>query len=273
MAPRSTQRQRVLAFSLLETVIALGVLVSGFAVFFRLYHVALNYAGGAHRKAVAANVAQRQLVNLRGWAAQPKAGGGYNFDDWTTTPTDVSLDDEDHPEYRVRIQTAFTTGVSPNSRLVVGPVGFEQKSLEATFRKVQITVTWARESLEIVSLVADPTRRLRPVGTPSPSSKPVEITGPSGVVARDAPVNLSLKVFDSDGREIPDVMAKWYVKPINGVGQVSNPIEGATATFVNVSEKMDGTPQYTGGQCRVTARVVYRGEEAWGESEILDLAP
>jgi hypothetical protein len=252
------------ALSLLETIMALGLLVAGFTVFFRLYHSALTYSTAGERKTLAANIAQRQLIKLRGWAVQP-AAGGRNFDDWTAY-TDVSFPDEEYPDYQVRIQSAFAAAVSPNSELIVGPAGFEKKSLDATFRKVQITVSWSQGTLEVVSLIGDPTRRLRAVN-------PVVITGPAGTVARDAKVDLSLKVFDTNDREIPDLMARWYVKPINGVGQVGSPIEGGTATFVNVSEKMDGSPQYTGGQCRVTARVVYRGEEAWGESDILDLAP
>lgn len=262
MPPQLTNCRRGL--SLLETIIAFGVLVAGFAVFFRLYHSALTYSSSGERKTLAANVAQRQLVKLRGWAFQ-NSGGGRNFDDWTSY-TDVTFPDEEHPEYQVRIQSAFVDGVSPNSQLIVGPLGFEKKSLESTFRKVQITVSWSQGDLEVVSLIADPTRRLRELN-------PVEITGPGGTVARDESVALSLKVYDTDDREIPDIMARWYVKPINGVGKVSSPIEGGTATFVNVSEKMDGTSQYTGGQCRVTARIVYRGQEAWGESDILDLSP
>lgn len=258
-------KRRSSGMSMLETIIALGLLVSAFAVFFRLYHVALGYAAAGERRMQAASVAQRQLVKLRGWALEAN-GTGTNFDDWSAY-TDTSFNDEEHPAYKVRIQSAFVTSVSPNSSLLAGPLGFDKKSLESSTRKVQITVSWDSESLLVASLIASPPRQLRRIN-------PVEISGWSGgSVARDQSIPLTVKVYDSNDVQIPDVMARWYVKPINGVGKVDSPLEGDSATFINVSEKMDGTPQHTGGQCRVRARVVYRGREVWGESDIMDLAP
>jgi Tfp pilus assembly protein PilV len=252
--------------SLLETIIAFGVLVAGFAVFFRLYHSALTYSSAGTRKTFAASVAQRQLVKLRAWASEPVTGG-RNFDNWGPF-TNVTFSDPEHPDYQVHIQSAFVDAVSPNFSLITGPTGFEKKTMEATFRKVQITVSWPPQGeFELVSLIADPTRQLR-------ETDPVVITGPSGAIARDTPTTMTLKAYDTDNREIPDLMARWYVKPIDGVGQIdanTSPIEGGSATFINASEKMDGTTQHTGGTCRVTARVVYRGQEAWGESGLLDL--
>jgi type II secretory pathway pseudopilin PulG len=256
---RRSPRQSRAGFSLLETLIAFAVLIGAFTVFFRLYHSALNYSSRTEREVIAANVAQRQLVKLRGWSSAP-SGGGLGFDDWSKY-ADVTFDDEEYPEYKVRIRSAFTPVISPSSELIDG---VDQKTFESTFRKVQITVSWLQGSFEIVSLVADPTRQLRDVD-------PVLVDGVAGTVPMDGTVPFTIKVFDTSGREIPDMMVHWYVKPIDGTGQISSDVEGTTATFVNVSEKMDKTPQYTGGSCRVTARVSYRGQEVWGESGVLVL--
>ncbi len=249
------------AYSLIETIIAFGVLVGAFAVFFSLYYAALSYSGKTDREVIAATVAQRQLTKLRGWASEP-VGTNRGFDDWSQF-TDVSFTDEDYPDFQVRIQSAFETVTSPTSSLIDGP---DPRVMSGTFRKVQVTVSWTDDSLTMMSLIGDPSRRLR-------AAQPIEMLGSGGTVARDAEVAFSLKVFDTDGREIPDVMARWYVKAITGAGSITSNAVGSTATFKNVSEKFDGTPQYTGGECRVTARVVYGGQEAWAESDLLVLDP
>ncbi len=256
---RSRATRSEAAFSLLETLIAFAVLIGAFAVFFQLYHSALNYSSRTQREVIAANVAQRQLVKLRGWTSLPQ-GSGLGFDDWSAYK-DVKFDDEEFPEYKVRIRSNFTPVISPSSLLVDGG---NQKTLESTYRKVQITVSWTQGSFEIVALVADPTRQLRDVD-------PVVVEGPAGTVPKDGTMPFTVKVYDTMGREIPDIMAHWYVSPIDGTGKISSDVEGTTATFVNISEKMNKTVQYTGGRCRVTARVNYRGQEVWGESDILVL--
>ena len=248
-------------FSILETIIAFGILISAFTVFFRLYISALNYSGQADRKLTAANVAQRQLVKLRAWSALP-VSGGRGFDDWSSF-TDTTFPDEEYPNYQVRIQSASLPVVSPASELATG---VNIKTLNGSYRKVQITVSWPEGSVQCVSLVADPTRQLR-------TTDPVVVNGPGGTIARDATRNFTVSVFDNDNQAIPDPMVTWYVQPIDGTGSISQDIEGMTATFTNVSEQMNGTPQYTGGSCRVVARVSYRGQEVWGQSGILVLAP
>lgn len=243
---------------------AFGVLVLAFALFFQLYVTALSYSGKSARSVVAANIAQRQMTKLRGWSAEP-SGPGRGFDDWTSN-TDITFADEEYPDYQVRLRSADEPLISPSSSLVAGAADLRQ--FTSTFRKVQITVSWSGDSLELVSYVADPTRQLR-----NANPVVVGVTAGSTTVARDGTVDFQLQVFDSDGRQIPDVMAKWYVKAITGSGTITGSATGSSAQFVNVSEAMDKTTTYTGGQCRVVARVVYRGQEAWGESDLLELAP
>ena len=260
--PSIPKRRKHQGFSLLETIIAFAVLISAFTVFFRLYHAALGYSGRTDQQIVAVNVAQRQIVKLRAWAATD-TGSSYNFDDWSSF-TDVTFPDEEHPEYEVRIQSEFIDAFSPGSAL---SVTIDKKTLRRTHRKVQISVTWPRGSFETVTLLADPTRRLR-------SNDPVIIDGDSATtIARDGTLNLSFKVFDTNGTEIPDVMGEWFVQPISGTGSITSNLDGSAAIFTHATEQSDGTTQYASGDCRVRVRIVYRGVEAWGESEVLVLAP
>lgn len=67
------------------------------------YHVAINYSGKTDKKIVAANVARRQLVKLRGWAADP--AGGEHFElrwggDWLPQQTPKGRQEITYSSYR-----------------------------------------------------------------------------------------------------------------------------------------------------------------------------
>lgn len=250
------------AFSLIETLIAFFILISAFAVFFRLYHGALDSSQRTERRIRAANVAQRQMAKLRAWSAE-KSAGAYGFDDWSTW-VDTTFPDEEYPEYQVRIQTAFVPLTTPCTQLLTGATPL---TMQRSTRKVQMTVSWDGGDLTLGTLICDPTRQLR-------DTDPVEVDADTpGPVARDGLVNLEARVFDSDGREIPDIISRWYVRPITGSGLMVGEGKGATAVFINASERFDGSLTYTGGTCAVVAEARYRGEEARGETPPLALLP
>ena len=225
-------------------------------MFFRLFHAALSYSTLIERKVLAGNVAERQLARLRGWAATP-VEGGFQFDDWSSK-TNISFADEEHPEYTVTLTSEAASLPSPCTGLPKTPP-FE---MAGSARRVQVDVAWRGElQTRLVSLIADPTRRFR-------ATDPLEMSGSTGPLGRDETMTLSVRAFDQDGREIPDLVYRWYVQPESGNGTLLSSV-GPTATFRN-SYGLDQN-LYTGGSCRVRVLAVYRGETAWATSASIPL--
>jgi Tfp pilus assembly protein PilV len=244
--------------SMLETVIALVMLTASFLVFFRLFHAALTYSTAIEQRVLASNIAERQMAKLRGWSHSP-VGAGYGFDDWSGN-LNRSFPDEEHPEFTVTITSETAPLISPNSLLQS-----DQNLLQRSAQKVQVRVASPRVSTTLVSLVADPTRRLR-----STNPLDVEVVGGVTRLSRDETCELKVTAYDRDDREIPDLVYRWFLEPLSGNATILD-AEGPTTKVRNVY----GLDQniYTGGACRVRVLAVYRGESAWAVSDTIDLDP
>lgn len=248
--------------------IALAVLTACFFLILPLFQYALQYSSRVEKSAMAIQVAQSRLTQVRAWARQ-KATPGYNFNQLASYPTGPAPDPE-HPEFEVRVAILATTLYSPTSTFESLHPPAERRALQVSVKKVVVHVKWTTggipDELTLASLLAEPTRRLR-------AADPVQVSGViPGPLPKDSPLTFSARAFDSEDREIPDLMISWSIYMLDGNGRFQALArDGKTATFQNRSRTRSQDPYYTGGRCRVRAHVRYRGEDAWGDSDSITL--
>ena len=118
-----------------------------------------------------------------------------------------------------------------------------------------------QELLTLPSLVHEPFRGWSP-------TRPIRIEPSSAQLAKDATQIFRFTAYDEDDQPIPDLFCSWNVMPIDGVAMVdSQSRDGSSATIMNHARRRNGKFFHTGGSCRVTARIVYHGQERLGQSD------
>ncbi len=255
--------------SLVEVVIALGLLVTGVLFLLPMMQYALRYSQEVEKSKLAAQLAEAELERLRSWAARPTAAG-FQFDELDSYPSATSANPE-RPDFLVSVAVAPITLYSPNSLLEGVCPSDNRRMLQNSARKVRVTVSWPsfgrRAQLHIASLIAAPTRRFR-------AHQPIEVVGvvPGPPLAKNATLDFQVRAFDENNREIDDLFYDWSVERTSGGGTISFlSRDGRRATFQNRSRTALGGAYYTGGNCRVKAIARYRGEEKCGYSSPIAL--
>jgi len=268
-----TRTSRVRGLSLVEAIIAIYLLLCAFMVVINLFHTAMRYGAGIDRPIYATVIAGRKLEEIRRWAWTP-AAKGYNFHgDWSAVTVSSRPDDE-NPEYYVTVRTAASGLLSPCSSFESAYPEAERKSMDASAKKVKVTVSWspgdASKAVSLVSVIREPSREFR-------STSPIVVT-PVGTVpssvSQDGTVSFTVKAYDSQDVALEDLVFRWYVEPMTGNGTlVAQAHNGTTATFAHKVLMPNNVWGHAPGQCKMKVRAVYRGVEQWGETPVMELAP
>jgi Tfp pilus assembly protein PilV len=278
MNRRQRLTRRTEGFTLVETLVSMTVLIIAFLLVFNLFHASLRYGSDIEKQVFASVIATKKIEDIRKWSST-RAAGRYNFNsDWSAY-SGVTGADHENPEYRVAVEVRDVSLESPSSALETAHAASDRRRLTSSAKKVRVTVSWearnATKTLSVVSFVKEPIRSLR-------ASNPVVVTPLSVIpatVPRDGVVDFAADAYDTDDLVIDDVKFAWYVDPADGNGSVTPSHDGRTGVFANYVEVPNPSPPpaatrlYTGGACRVKARIVYAGVEQWGTSSPINLAP
>lgn len=257
------------AFSLMETVIALFVLVAGVILSVSLVHQSLKIQGDVRQQVVATEIARNTLARVRDWAAADAGGGVSNFNTSWAIYNGGSFQDPTYPGFTIQVDSRPTplTIYSPCSTFetVFTPL---EKSIERSIVPVEIQVSWSNQRVSILSYVGEPPRSLQ---------SPLNLT----ITAGSAPLNandtltLSVESRDTNGNLVEDLVYEWYVNPIEpgwGLGtlvRTNMPRDGSSIQFQHRVVLRDGTLGQAPGTCRVRVRTVYSGVETWGEIDLV----
>lgn len=252
--------------TILETVMALFLLLVGMLLIGNLFLSGLRYTARVEKRAIAAVVAERKMAGLRAWARTP-AGNLYNYDDWSSV-NGVTQADPQEANYQVKVDVTPRQTFSPNTPMEAGYAAADQRKMPRSGQQVCVSVWELGDPTQIFrlwSIVGDPGR------TPDPTD-PLIIT-PSGTVPNPihhgGTADFSVKAFDSGHNEVQDVFFSWYVVAHDGNGSIqSQSRDGKTATFIHkITIQPPGSPAppptiiYADGNADVLARAVYRGTE------------
>ncbi len=268
-------RRQPAGMSLVETLMAMVLLVFAFMLVFTLFHASLRYGLHVQQRVFASTIAARKMDEIRRWA-WTKAPTGWNFhSDWTDV-SGVTAPDAEHAGFYTSVDALDATLDTPGSFFESGYPLAERRRLTASVQKVRIRVYWdappldERRSLLLVSLVREPPRAFREVD-PIVITAAVSIPDP---LPQDGTVSLSARAYDAENQQIPDVFFRWYVEPKTGQGTItSEDRDGKNAVFCNKYRLITGAWTHTGGTCRVKVRAVCMGVEKWALTDIINLQP
>lgn len=217
--------------------------------------------------------ADRKLREIEHWAWSREAGM-RNFDtnpeDWAGSWGRVgTFSDALDPDLSFTVRVAAVDLHSP-SRSLETVAGASQRVISRAVRRVTVEVSAprgaARSSLTTLigegpdrEWAATESLRIETVGSfPNP-------------LPPDEGATFRVRAYDRDGREIPGMLFRWYLRPLDGNGTVTQTRDGRQATFRNVYFRANGSRTHTGGRCRLMVRAVLNGVERTAQTPAIAL--
>jgi type II secretory pathway pseudopilin PulG len=248
--------------SLVETVVALFVLLSAFTFVAALYNQSLSHHRNVERKEEATRFLSNTLEEVRAWAGQP---ANYLLPTWAPFS---SVTDPRFPEFEVRVEVASANLSGSCDSLEQAKDPADRVLLTGSARLVTATVLdRGREIQSVSTLIIEPDRAAQTVEVfPVPATP--------ATLGREAEAVFEARLLDVDGEVIPDVSFNWAVVPSTGNASISSVNSGlGQGTLRNTNSYYAGPVYYTGGKCLVEASTSYRGVQYIGLSDEVQLAP
>lgn len=247
--------------SLLETLIALFIIVVALLMMTQLMHTSLRRGNASEQRLRAALCAQETLEEIRLWAANPD-----NFESTWSTYDNQTLIDPIFPEMQIRTTVADRVVATPSKLLEDDFPIAEQRLLEEACKRVTVECRWGngpKDALELVTLVSAPPRAFR-------TTDPIEITPTAGSLEKDESASFTARAFDDRGQEIKGITFHWYILPKTGNATlVAQTRDGRESTIGHWLLALDGvTRVYATGQCDLVVRARYNGITETGSVEI-----
>ncbi|MEW6284181.1 MAG: hypothetical protein AB1758_36545, partial [Candidatus Eremiobacterota bacterium] len=138
------------ALSLLETTVALFLLLVIVLLVVRLYHTALRYAMESERLVLATRFAEKVQARVKAWAADPD-----NFrSTWTSWS---SVTDPDYPGMLARVERGEATLLSPCTSVETMFAPGERR-LSRTVVSVRVSVRAGTRDVRLHTYLAEPRR-------------------------------------------------------------------------------------------------------------------
>ncbi|MCA9781601.1 MAG: hypothetical protein KC800_33010 [Candidatus Eremiobacteraeota bacterium] len=249
------------AFSLLETLIAIFLIVMALLVVTRLMHQSLQRGTAVERRLTATLFAQDKLEEIRAWALDP----GNFHGDWSSWDG-ATFTHPDFPDYQVRTSLSEQPLSTPSRLLEEVYPPDRQRILNEACKGVTVECWWSddqRDRIELNTLVGAPSDTFR-----LPNS--IEITPSAQTLAKDSSASFTAKAFDSGGREIKGLTFSWFIVPKSGTGTlVGQSRDGRTAEIGHWLYALDGTSHtFAPGLCEFAVRARFNGVEAVGSAEV-----
>ncbi len=263
------------AVLLVEAIIALVILISGFVIMSMLFHRSIQFGNKTYQRQLGAFIAEREMERLRGWAAsQFGAGSSALFSDdsaWVSQHvTNVPVPGVGGFTYS--INSEFVDLSVPCSTYAGS--GYRTTLMASSLRRVEIEVVSSRETFQQVSYIGDPVSDLD-----TSDAATVTVNGGGVTLSQDGTADLQAVVTDSDGRTLGDVMVVWYVEPqSDGGGTIvvaPPPSLNDPWTFIpRIDMPATQADEYDDNvTVRIVARVRVEGREMVGYSQPILLVP
>lgn len=244
--------------SMVETVLAFAILTAGFAMFARLFAYGLKGMARADEQVRAVAMAEKEVARLQGI--------GQTGDFVTLLAQDGRTLSESGLDLSVEVVNRDLYSPSSSWESPFAATG-EARVLNPTTVLSVVRVRGPTADVTLPTVISDPRRSLRS------SPAPLELVGSiPALLPRDGTINFEAHLYAANGNELP-VTFGWYVVPVTGTGTVQPHRNGLTATFVNRTYDGAGNAVYTGGTCEFRVKAKYFGEEVWGPTVTINLAP
>jgi len=246
--------------SLVETILAVFILVIAVAFSALTFHRSLRYQTIVQRKALGVAFCELTLDQVREWAKTPANYAG-SWAAWN------SFQHGAYADFEARIAVSDFSLMAPSSPLALAVPVAERQVMNASMKRLDLRIFYrGQPEFNLQAFVAEPERLAASVVvTPK--------TGVPDPLPRDQAVEFVASAKDAGGQTIPDVFFRWTSQPISGNGEVTSTGTGQSAALVNAFVSPDGVVRHTGGQVKVRAVCTVRGRELSGESAAVNLQP
>lgn len=246
--------------SLVETILAVFILVIAVSFSALSFHRSMQYQGSIQRKAQSVAFSELVLDQVREWANDPAHFTG-SWAGW------ASVSNSAYPGFEARITAIDQTLVAPATQLSLAVAPANRQLMTNSMKNLEVTIFYSgRTESQFQALIGEPERLAARV-TVTP------VVGIPDPLGRDSTVEFRASALDSAGNSIPDVFFQWTSNPLSGNGTVVATGRGQTANLVNAYQAIDGVTRYTGGQVSVRALCIVRGREVSGLSAPVNLQP
>ncbi|MBS2037856.1 hypothetical protein JST97_22920 [bacterium] len=251
------------------------ILLAGVTVMVRLFHTSLRYSTLVDNQSIATVLAERQMEKVRGWSrtihlTQP-------FSNWATCPgLGMTSTDTDFPGFEIKVGATLQKIYSPCSLFESLFPASEQRTLNASTRKVTVSVYWGDQlEYDLVSLVSIPT------GEP-PNPATATVNAGTGTLSQGSRTSVSVSATNSLGQPLPDLFFNYIIQPGagntgGGNGALDVARDGRTVTMRHcIYDLATPVPNITGygvGTCTVRVLALYRGKPVQGATANIDMQP
>lgn len=236
------------ALTLLETMLALGILLSGLVGIFALLQAGLMHSRRSQQELELSLLARRlldeRLEQLRDASAYQALSPGLGS--WTQAEGGVEV------RWRVLAHNLYSPGSALEGAFPLG----DQRVLPGSVKRLELELRTGASRLRWWASVPEPLRTWS-------ISQPLVLTLTTGVVPvpKDGELEFRVRCQGNEGRDLEGVMVSWSVIPVTGVGTLVRVArDGSWATFKNVTRRKNGSPRHSGGVCYVEAQARYAGE-------------
>jgi Tfp pilus assembly protein PilV len=232
--------------SLIETLLAIFVLMVVFILFASLFQWVLSSSRRGDEAATAGRLASNRLAELRQWAAQA-AGPSDNFrsGDWASLSAPV----EAEPGYQTSVTRIAASCYAPCTQLE--SLFSQPRTMSNSCVRVRVRVQWGSNSYDLYSQVTAP-----PVAPHQPYDSNIQISqSSSGTLASGASRELTAQALDANNQPIQDLVYQWNVLPESGTGSLLDmDRNGSRVQFTN-----DNPLTTNGSTLKVAVQATYRG--------------
>jgi type II secretory pathway pseudopilin PulG len=247
--------------SLVETVIALFLLVSAFTVVTNLLFRSTQALVRVEERAFAVSFAETVMDDIAVWAEDSD-----NFaSDWAIWSNATMVE---YPGYVAKVTATTPILFTPCRQLEIGKPAAERREIVASYRDLEIAIeSKGAELFRLHTRLAEPERPITLVE--------VKLISGSTSLAAGGTAILEAVLLDGSNQIVEDVSFRWSVQPDDdGNGTVKSLTTNyAQAELTNVFRSSDGTLRQVAGKCRVMAVARYRGQEYRGLSEPVEMLP
>jgi len=198
--------------SLIETVLAVFVLLVVFLIFGTLLQWVLSSSRRGDEMATAARLAENRLAELRDWSFQPN-GSSDNFraGAWGALATPV----EAESGYRTSVALVASQCYAPTTNLESAFAN--PRTMSSACKRVRVRVQWGNQSYDLYSQLTAP-----PVTPKQPLSSNIQVTITGGTtLASGASIVLTAQARDVNDSPIEDLVYQWTVLPESGTGSLA----------------------------------------------------
>ncbi len=246
--------------SLLETSIAIFLLVTAFVVVLSLFIRSSEYQVNVGRKVLAVTFGEVMLDDLKAWAGDYANYSG-SWDEWSLKTM------AEYPGYSAKFTIGKPEVAVPSTQLEEIRPPAKRFLMRETFRDVDLTVDFeGAPQLSLTTRITEPARKV--------SELKLVLESGSSSLGRNDDAKFRARLLDYSNQEIQDVVFRWSVLSMGGnATAVGNYPESWNGTLTHRFVGADGILRFIPGRCQARAVATYRGVEYSGLSQVVELLP